>query len=620
MADEKSLEFRGLKFPSLKSAAEHFGVRYKTVWHRLNSGISLDEAFQQGDLRVERLVTVQGKTFGSIRAAALHFGLNYKVVWQRIKSGKSMEVAFQEGHLDHVGQSKSIDVAGRSYRSITEAAKAHGVSAKTVSYRLSLGLSPEEAVGQVPIQPGNMKSIIVDGVEYESVRAASRAHNLDFGLVHLRLQRGKSIEDAFSRSPLPKKTGREKKINVDGKEFSCLKDATNHFGISYQVARYRMRRGWTTTQVFEIDAPPPNRSKTAAKVIEFDGSTYPSLAAFAAAFGQNSSVVRRKLKEGRSHAEAIGVVPIDYTNRPIPIMVNGKEFSCRNAAARHFGIDIGTVATRMNKQGWSAEEALELKPRPLCSTIEFGFVYVITNGRSNKRYVGITRQNLEKRFEQHLAKGTSPGRKVKGGLHEAIMKDGWESFSVSVLAEARSISELEDLERRIITELGTLAPYGYNLSRGGSMAAIPGRLVAVKSLGLVFESISEAARHFGVSPSAVLCRLNNGCSGEQAVGLEPIERVHPGARSVSIDNFKFNTIKEAAIHFGHPPNRVRNRIDKGWTIEDALKTPYSPRAKPVTIDGVRYGSIRAAATALGISNDTLRVRLKKEFTNPKNLW
>jgi hypothetical protein len=102
-----------------------------------------------------------------------------------------------------------------------------------------------------------------------------------------------------------------------------------------------------------------------------------------------------------------------------------------------------------------------------------------------------------------------------------------------------------------------------------------------------------------------------GYSPEQAVGLEPLNWVHPGAVFVTIDGLEFETLKDAAKHFGHPPSRVRNRINKGWSIEDALKKPFSSRAKPITIQGVKYRSIRAAGRALGISNDTLRERLKK---------
>ena len=73
----------------------------------------------------------------------------------------------------------------------------------------------------------------------------------------------------------------------------------------------------------------------------------------------------------------------------------------------------------------------------------------------------------------------------------------------------------------------------------------------------------------------------------------------------------FPSTKEAAKYFGHPPNRIRNRINKGWTVEDALKTPFVSRSKEIKIDGVVYPSMRQAARSLGISFDALRYKIKK---------
>lgn len=52
-------------------------------------------------------------------------------------------------------------------------------------------------------------------------------------------------------------------------------------------------------------------------------------------------------------------------------------------------------------------------------------------------------------------------------IHCAIRKYGVASFSVSTIANAESISELNNLEAKFIKERGTLAPTGYNLKSGG---------------------------------------------------------------------------------------------------------------------------------------------------------
>ena len=84
---------------------------------------------------------------------------------------------------------------------------------------------------------------------------------------------------------------------------------------------------------------------------------------------------------------------------------------------------------------------------------------------------------------------------------------------------------------------------------------------------------------------------------------------HPGSEIVEIDGISFKTFKDAELHFGHPPNRIRNRIYKGWSIEKAIKTPFVSSSKPMDIDGVNYPSIRQAARELGIPHYRLRARL-----------
>ena len=39
----------------------------------------------------------------------------------------------------------------------------------------------------------------------------------------------------------------------------------------------------------------------------------------------------------------------------------------------------------------------------------------------------------------------------------------------------------------------------------------------------------------------------------------------PGGNRIEIDGLSFFSIKDAAHHFGHPPNRIRNRVNTGLT-------------------------------------------------------
>lgn len=90
--------------------------------------------------------------------------------------------------------------------------------------------------------------------------------------------------------------------------------------------------------------------------------------------------------------------------------------------------------------------------------------YVITNLVSGKRYIGITRRALHRRWSDHKV---SARKGVKTALASAIRKYGEEAFSIQHIASASSVDNLQALEIVLIRQEGTLAPGGYNLTTGG---------------------------------------------------------------------------------------------------------------------------------------------------------
>ena len=553
-----------------------------------------------------------GKSYSSLRAAAKEYGLDYRRVWSRLKSGKTLDEAFQSDRLKKPGQSKKICVAGHWFGSITEAAKHYGVNPRTVHGRLAKGLTPEQALGIEVPKAGNKLGICVDGKDFSSIADASRYFGIDPTTAYSRLRRGKSSSEVFATQPLERKTTRDIKIEVGGKRFDNLKLACEFFGIAYSKARYRFRKKWTPEQIFGLETPPANIAKNAPKKIVVKGITYDSLTHVAKVYSVDPNLLARRLRMGWDMENALNLVDTEYPTKPKKVKIRNVEFASRNEAARHFGVNIGTVADRVNYMGWSLEQALELAPPPAGFHTNFGVVYLITNIANGMQYVGITLRNPpNKRFDEHIANAAKPKRFPQGGLAEAICEFGAESFSFEVLATASSQAELQKLEKQKICELGTLSPDGYNLSAGGTIGKVPGRSIELKSLNLKFSSIADASRHFGVNAATIIHRLNQGYTLEQCVGIEPLRHTGGSAKSIKVGELKFSSIKEAAQHFGHPPNRVRNRLYAGWTLEEALSTPYAAKSKEVVIDNVKYPSIRAAARALGVSHDALRKMLKQ---------
>lgn len=91
-----------------------------------------------------------------------------------------------------------------------------------------------------------------------------------------------------------------------------------------------------------------------------------------------------------------------------------------------------------------------------------GIVYLLTSP-SGKQYVGQT-WNLHKRVLEYK------NRHARGqdALHNAIVKYGWDNFSVAIIAcGIQTQDALDKTEIAFIALLGTMKPAGYNLMSGG---------------------------------------------------------------------------------------------------------------------------------------------------------
>jgi group I intron endonuclease len=92
-------------------------------------------------------------------------------------------------------------------------------------------------------------------------------------------------------------------------------------------------------------------------------------------------------------------------------------------------------------------------------------IYVITNRVTGKRYVGQTRRTLTQRFNAHKkVVGKSNACKA---LSDAMQRYGVDNFTIEALCRCESQEELDRREVEFIAKLGTFAPSGYNLTKGG---------------------------------------------------------------------------------------------------------------------------------------------------------
>lgn len=94
------------------------------------------------------------------------------------------------------------------------------------------------------------------------------------------------------------------------------------------------------------------------------------------------------------------------------------------------------------------------------------YIYTITNEITNKKYVGFS-NDYQERWRTHVSDATrdEPTRKI---LYLSIRKHGIENFKFDVVycSEDKTYTKNE-IEPHFIREYNTLAPYGYNMTKGG---------------------------------------------------------------------------------------------------------------------------------------------------------
>lgn len=97
-----------------------------------------------------------------------------------------------------------------------------------------------------------------------------------------------------------------------------------------------------------------------------------------------------------------------------------------------------------------------------------GYIYLITNLKTNEKYVGQTCDSLEYRWKYHEYKAKKGKTQL---ICQSIRTYGKNNFTIELLEKVTSDNKLDDklneLEMKYINELNTLVPNGLNVRRGG---------------------------------------------------------------------------------------------------------------------------------------------------------
>ena len=428
---------------------------------------------------------------------------------------------------------------------------------------------------------GTKKSIVCQGIRYDSVLELARHFGVQPSKIGRRLRAGWSPEESVGLASRPKRSGHGTAVVFKGKRYPHLKALADELAIDSKTFRARLARGFTLEEaaVEKIQ----RRTSGASKAILFDGIAYESREKLAEAHHTRWSTALKRLARGWTMRQALGL-------DPEPPRFRNSEGHARETRWKN---------SRQSLDG--------LEPVPDAEGFK---LYLIANSQNGKQYIGLTIGTLEARLKQHFA---SARRGRKAPLPNAIRKYGEAAFSISLLrSDAKSFRELQEQEINEIAARGTIGK-GYNSAIGGAV----GITKPITVEGRRFASRAQAAEHYGVDASVFNLRVTRlKWTPEEAAGV-----VSKGWKAkkieVTVDGVGYKSIRQAALALGKNFRKVYDRFSaKGWTLEQALDIEPPPATVKVTgqsltVFGVNYDSIGKAARAHGIDPETLRKRLAK---------
>lgn len=459
------------------------------------------------------------------------------------------------------------------------------------------------------------RKIKFKGKTYNSVYEACNKLKFSYSLALSRLAKGESVDNAFHKGRLTVKT---KEIVVDKKIYRSLEEARRKLNPNEnsRTVQGRYKRGLPIKKALGlIKFQRKDREK-----ITFRGKTYESLSALARAHGTNPTLFIRRIKSPKykyefTIAEALGLKKITGKGFTKPVILEKKEFKSLTAAAKHYGLKLKTISERLLK-GWSIEQAFELKKRKGHHPGKIGIVYIIKNKVNGKIYIGATLGTLANRWKWHIEKSILKNVR-KGSIQEAISIFGKKNFTKKIIKRSKYLSELSKLERHYIKKYNSMEPNGYNLSTGGIGYGNLGRKVKVN--GRKFNTLKECAKFYKINPDTLVNRLNTGWSLEEAIGLKKRNKIPINNIVVKIDGKTFNSVRDAAKAYGLNDHTVRCRIGRGWNIKDALKTSNVELSKKIKFRGRTFKSIRKLAKFYKVSSGTLAGKISRGVSIKKAL-
>jgi len=601
---KRTITLEGVLYPSILAACKATGKIPSTISRNLNKGLSDHAAFGLP----EPVVEVEKKPRRHRKPRQNAIPVETVVVNEQKASIESAAVSTPRKNTK-----KPVECHGVTYDSVGAFARAFNLNASTVRGALLKGVSPESLVPSTQKTPGVSvdECYIVGYLKFDSLSELSEAFSISVEVIQSRLDAAWSVAQAVGAIPPPldtvlKKpsstkrkrtrgpsvpvshaeqdqglaqqsvstrvrnrkpdqpaggaTGPSKRNQVmyKGESYRSLRALAAAKGISPHTLRYQavtLGKG-VDEAMQQLTQKGHNQSSNGnAHPITFRSKKYASVRVLADEFGVDPSVVNRRLKNGWSKEEALGLVGKDVetgedVNAPVSLEYKGKTFRSVRALAERYNVSASKVRYRL-KKGWTVAQAIGHSKPP---------------ARHGKPVKGFAKAGAETKQSFCDVSSLLPIKIGKLVFTTATaMAKHYGKNPAKVIGRLRNYWTPEEA-LELVPHLGVLQP----------------KVKVLTLKGKRYHSASELAAAFSVSPRVVQYRLSQGATPAQAVGLKPWSG-KPAAEVVNYDGVEYASHRELCQKLKLNYRVVMAKIHQGETLAAAV-TSEAARLKTTSVD------------------------------------
>jgi hypothetical protein len=360
--------FQNEQFQSIADLADYYDIYEETLRKRLSTGWSMPEAVgleERPKVKIKgKRYEIAQKKFISQATLCEHFEISLVSFRSRLSMGWSLEESLG---LEERERKNQYVVAGLEYKTLVDVCERYELNKSKIESRLRNGVDLETAVFTEQLS-GNRTPIKVDGIDFDSIADAARHFQIEPSKVRGRLKSGYGVRIAFGLENIPKLDYRKKARKdfiVDGVMYSSFGELERAFSINKDTIRAKLDRGVSLLDALKMPVRKAKRYNLGDKSF--------TVSELSERFQIGRQTIEYRLSKNWSAEQAVGLEKKLHSKKTA-IVLEGKEFNSKRAAALHYGIKLPTIYSRMN-YGYSLEEAFGLKSR---EALKVATVYVVT--------------------------------------------------------------------------------------------------------------------------------------------------------------------------------------------------------------------------------------------------